>query len=59
MLCATRSLVETALRLRVRRDCANVKTLSGAVVEGLRFEEPGAPGARPERVNGAARGGWP
>jgi hypothetical protein len=56
MLCATRSLVETALRLRVLRGCPNVKTLSGALAEGLSFQQPQAPGARSDRVNGAEGG---
>ena len=38
MLTASRALVETALRVRVARDCAGrVRTVSGAVVTGLLF----------------------
>ncbi|KIZ01875.1 hypothetical protein MNEG_6083 [Monoraphidium neglectum] len=57
MLMATRSLVETELRLRVRRDCPRVKAFSGAVVEGLTMA-PGDGGAAQGRVTGVKlRGG--
>jgi hypothetical protein len=55
MLSATRPLVETELRMRVARDCPNVKTLSGALVEGLEFGGGGA-GEKGERVTGERAG---
>lgn len=50
MLTATRCLVETELRVRVARDCPNVRTFSGAVVEGLETE--GAAGSPQGHVTG-------
>ncbi|KAI8466907.1 MAG: hypothetical protein J3K34DRAFT_432121 [Monoraphidium minutum] len=56
MLTATRCLVETALRLRVARDCANVTPFSGALVEGLALGKGDGGGA--PRVEGVVlRGG--
>lgn len=59
MLCCTRSLVETEIRLRLRRDCPNVRVVTGALVEGLAFGGGGKEGgADKDRVTGVVlRGG--
>ncbi|GBF91594.1 2-polyprenyl-6-methoxyphenol hydroxylase-like oxidoreductase [Raphidocelis subcapitata] len=52
ILCASRPLVETELRVRLARDRPNVTSVLGAVVEGLEFGGGPDAAARPGRVTG-------